>query len=441
MHYGHRVHVRGIVIRQEPGEALWLRDGDRGLRVQTYQAGELHPGDEVDVLGFPKQGEYSPILEDAIFQARSSSVALPPALRLSSATNAFDHDSDLVELDATLTDREPVTGGWAFTLNTGDGIRFNALWRTPTGQSAPAHAVLGSRVRVAGVCSVFREYTGFVSGLSHPRAFQLLLRSPADLTVIQPPSWWTWQHGIWLLSSIAGISLLAVAGVVIAARVRLHEQAANRTRAEAEFSAILAERNRFAREIHDILAQGLSAIVLHLDLAKDESRADSDRAARHLELAHRLARESMADASNAVWNIRSQMLESRDLPAALEGMLKQLTEGTTLAARFELTGQSRRLPPVTENAILRIGQEAITNTTKHAKAKNIEMKLDFADKLVTLQVTDDGGGFDTSRPRPRVDGFGLVGMRERAAQLGGALKICSVPGTGTEIHLEIPVAS
>jgi hypothetical protein len=282
----------------------------------------------VDVLGFPTQDEYSPMLEDAVFQKTISPVCLPAPIALPNTPQAFYHDADLVELDASLVNLQPVAGGWAFALNAMGGTKVNALLRTPNGRAAPTLALPGSRVRVVGVCSVFREYSGFISGLSHPQAFQLLLRSASDLSVLEPPPWWTLQRITWLLTAAAGISLMAAAGVFVAARLRLREQVANRTRAEAEFSAILGERNRVARELHDILAQGLSAIVLHLDLAKDDFARLPRRAANHLEIALGLARSSTADAGNAVWNLRSQALEKNDLPAALECVLQQLTEGS-----------------------------------------------------------------------------------------------------------------
>jgi hypothetical protein len=103
--YGHRVHIRGVVICQQPGEALWIRDGERGLHVQTRQTDALQPGDEVDVLGFPKRGEYSPILEDAVFQRRTAPNAAPAPLPLPAVAEAFNHDADLVEVEAPLTAR------------------------------------------------------------------------------------------------------------------------------------------------------------------------------------------------------------------------------------------------------------------------------------------------------------------------------------------------
>jgi signal transduction histidine kinase len=108
--------------------------------------------------------------------------------------------------------------------------------------------------------------------------------------------------------------------------------------------------------------------------------------------------------------------------------------------QFEVAGHARRLAPVIENNLLRVGQEAITNATKHAQAAHIKVKLEFTDTQFQMLVADDGHGFDPSRPRSSTGGFGLVGMRERVAELQGELKINSAPGQGTEIKLTIPLA-
>jgi signal transduction histidine kinase len=437
--HGHRVHVRGVVICQQPGEALWLRDGERGLRVITRQTDELSPGDEVDVLGFPKQGEYTPILEDAIFQAGSVRNPAPAPLFLAGGAEAFNHDADLVELEATLSAREPVPGGWVFALNAADDTKFNALLRTPPGEPAPEDSLPDSCVRVAGVCSVFRDYTGYVSGLSRPRTFQLLLRSRDDLSVIQPAPWWTRQHVTWLLGGVAALLLLAVAGVVAAARWRLRKQAAERRLAEREFAAVLSERNRMAREIHDTLTQGLVATLVQLRLVKKHANGGSAPFSRHLEAAQQMLSDSLDEARNTIWNVRSQVLETGDLAKALGDILKHLTDGTDVEACVRVTGKPRRLAPVIENNLLRVGQEAITNAAKHAAAKKITVELDFGDNRLHLAVQDDGRGFDTSRPPVCRSGFGLVGMRERAAELKGELNILSASNRGTAITLSVPL--
>jgi len=265
------------------------------------------------------------------------------------------------------------------------------------------------------------------------------LRSPADLVVVRASSWWTVQRVIWLLAVATVLSLAAVAAVMLAARRRLREEMMRRSMAEGEFTAILKERNRIAREIHDTLAQGLGAVSMQLELVKNQITAMPESLAQHIVTAHEIVRRSLADARNSIWNMRSQVLENGDLASALSGVLHQLADGTGVQGEVKVVGKPRRLPPVVENELLRIGQEAITNAMKYAGAKRIEVRLDFEEKEVHLSVRDDGRGFNAGQKFPEKGGFGLVGMRERAGQLRGDLVVKSAPGEGTEITLSVPL--
>ncbi len=434
--FGHRVRVRGVVTCTQPRE-FWIRDETRGLCVRTRNARELAVGDLVDVLGFPGHGGYSPVLEDAVFRKLASGPAPAPVV-LTNATAAFDHDADLVTLEGALLGQESTLQGWAWLVQA-DELSFRAVIPIRTQLTPPKKVEPGSRVRLTGICNVLHEAEGPSSGMRQPSGFQLLLRAPADLAVISPPAFWHGKRLLWILSGVVIALLLSIIGVTIAARLRLREQAAQRAMAEAQFTAVLAERNRMAREIHDILAQGLSAIVLHLDLVRDEVKAVSARAAKHLEIALELARNSMADARNAVWNMRSQVLENGDLATVLPSLLDQLTSSTGIQAKFSSVGQPRRLPPLAENALLRICQEAITNALQHAQPSRIEITLTFSDGSVCLRVSDDGRGFVPEQARSTHSGFGLVGMRERTLQLGGQFDVRSSPGHGTEVVATIPV--
>ena len=440
--YGHRVHVRGVVTHYLENQFLWIREGGRGLKIQTRQAGGLRVGDEVDVLGFPNRGEYTPILEDAVFRPLGSSNP-PTPVNVTTTSSAVDHDADLIEFEAILHELKPMAQGSNVIVELSfdwGGESVKALYQLPHGQDIPDDWRKGSLVRVAGICSVTRDESGPVSGIWTPRSFRLLLRSPADLQVIEPPPQWTLERVVWLFVAITIVSLLVAAGATMVARRRLREQAARRALAEAEFAAILKERNRVAREIHDTLAQGLGAISMQLELAKNELRTDTPSATRHLEAAHHQVRGSLAEARNSIWNMRSQVLENRDVPGALEDILRQLTNGTGIEVKCQVQGLSRRLPPVVENDLLRIGQEAIMNAVKHARAGRIELAFEINEKQVMLSVNDDGCGYDSSTMTNTKRGhFGLVGMRERAAQLRGELKMTSAPGKGTEIKFTMPV--
>lgn len=434
--FGHRVHVRGVVTCVQPRE-FWLRDETRGAYVRARNTSGLAVGDTVSVLGFICHSGYSPALEDAEFKKLSSGNT-PEPYALLTAQAAFDHDAELVRVEGVLIGHETTRNGWAWLFEV-DGLTFRAVLPVAEQRSPPKKIEQGSRVDVTGICAVLHESEGPSSGMRQPSGFQLLLRTPADLAVISPPAFWHGKRLLWTLGIAIACLVLTIIGVTVAARLRLREQAAQRAMAEAQFTAVLAERNRMAREIHDILAQGLSAIVLHLDLIRDEVKAVSARAAKHLEIALELARSSMADARNAVWNMRSQVLENGDLTTVLPSLLEQLTNGTGIHPRFDVAGQPRRLPPLAENALLRICQEAITNALQHAQPTHIEITLTFSNGTVSLRVRDDGRGFVPEQARSTRSGFGLVGMRERTVQLGGQFEVRSSPGHGTEIVATVPV--
>jgi signal transduction histidine kinase len=435
---GHRVHVRGVVIHHEPGTALWVRDQDRSLRVHTSGQEPLQPGDEVDVLGFPALGNYSAVLEDAVYRKRSSQAEPAPHV-LTDMSSALLKDADLVQLEARVLDVRRFHDSVALTLEWHRST-VRAQLRLPADADTPASWQGGSLVRVSGVCAIVTDENSPLGGLWEPRGFQLLLRSPADLIVLKSPPWWTTQRVIWLLSSFLALAIITVAVVMFASRRRLKDQEHRRAMAEAEFAAILNERNRVAREIHDTLAQSLGAISVQLELARTHAAEFSAGAKNHLATAHQLARAALAEARDSIWNMRSQVLEKGDLGEALEGILKQLTEGTGAAPEMRVDGARRRLPPVVENNLLRIGQEAITNACKHARPARIAVTLIFTDRTVRLEVEDDGIGFTTKTPPPRDRrGFGLVGMKERADVLNGTIQIESATGRGTRIAVSVSV--
>lgn len=207
---------------------------------------------------------------------------------------------------------------------------------------------------------------------------------------------------------------------------------------EAQFSAVLGERNRMAREIHDTLAQGFAGISLQLE-AVDETLSDSpDVARRHLNRARTLVRSSLAEARRSVWELHSQALDQAGLATALSTVAEQLTPGTSIQTRVKLKGNPRRLSSVLENNLLHIGREALTNAVKHARAAKIDVELEFKPKSVALLVKDNGCGFDTQNRSSRDEGgFGLISMRERADQIGAVLNIQSIAGEGTEVAVEV----
>ena len=227
--------------------------------------------------------------------------------------------------------------------------------------------------------------------------------------------------------------LAAVAALALAAH-RIHVR-----QVTARFAAVLAERNRIARDIHDTLAQSLVGIGVQLETVAKMQAVSLESARQHLDRARILVRSSLAEARRSVWALRSQALEGEDLGGALSDVAQQLSGDTQVAV--EVCGRRRRLPVEIENNLLRIGQEALANAVRHAHARQVRVELRFGEGRVRLSVSDDGRGFDVERAGTGHAGhFGLAGIRERVHILGGELSLLSQAGQGAEVVVEVPVA-
>jgi signal transduction histidine kinase len=227
-------------------------------------------------------------------------------------------------------------------------------------------------------------------------------------------------------------ALLLVAAAGLAAlllRLRLR-------RAEGEFRAVLGERNRIAREIHDTLAQGYVGISVQLEvLSALLRRNEAQAAAKHLDLIRGYVREGLDDARQSIWALRSQDAGETTLPVRLNRLV-EAEGGHGVETRFSLFGAYRPLPPETERELLRIAQEAIHNVKKHAGARHLFVQLEYGPGEISLDVRDDGQGFVIEEKQESASGhYGLTGMKERAAAIGGTLEIHSEPGVGTTVRL------
>jgi signal transduction histidine kinase len=205
---------------------------------------------------------------------------------------------------------------------------------------------------------------------------------------------------------------------------------------QAREAGMLDERQRMAREIHDTIAQGLTGIVTQLEAVSSGSVPPE----RHVRVALRLARDSLGEARRSVHALRPRELESARLPDALAGVVERWTATHLVPASLTLTGEARALLPEIDVALLRIAQEALANVAKHAGATRVGVTVSYMEDVVTLDVRDDGAGFDPRHlPTSRADGgFGLATMRQRIGAVGGSLEIESEPGLGTAISASAP---
>lgn len=217
--------------------------------------------------------------------------------------------------------------------------------------------------------------------------------------------------------------------------------------AQAREAGVFDERQRMAGEIHDTLAQGLTGILAQLEAA-DLADADELRRRRHLALARDLARDSLAEARRSVQALRPQMLEGARLPEALRELAEQWTQTSGIPVRAEVDGSVAPLQPALEVVLFRAAQEALANIAKHSGARRAGMTLTYMHDVVSLDVLDDGAGFEARRPavdaadgepqRADGSGYGLAAMRRRLVQVGGSLEIESAPGDGTTVSASVP---
>ena len=223
--------------------------------------------------------------------------------------------------------------------------------------------------------------------------------------------------------------------------------AAQENLAAAERQAgVLEERQRLAREIHDTLAQGFASIVMHLEAADETLPVELDTVRKHLDRARLMARESLAEARRLVQALRPESLERGTLPEALKRVAARWSDETSTRIDVMVTGDSLRLHPDVEVTLLRALQEGLTNVRKHAGAAQVNVTLSYMGNQVSLDMQDDGCGFDprrlqTERGEFGAGGYGLRAMRERIEQLDGSLSIESQPGIGTTIAVAIPMQS
>ena len=228
------------------------------------------------------------------------------------------------------------------------------------------------------------------------------------------------------------------------ANQRLEEMVAENTGLQAQLltqareAGAGDERQRMAREIHDTLAQGLTGIITQLEAAQQTSN-DTERE-RRIGNAKQLARDSLAEARRSVQALRPQALEDGKLPDALAEEVARWSATSGVAAEVRTTGDAGALHPEVEATLLRIAQEALANVAKHAGASRAWVTLSYMGDVVTLDVRDDGTGFDPAlAPESHIGGgFGLIAMRQRVNRLAGQLEIESEPGAGTVVSASLP---
>lgn len=333
--------------------------------------------------------------------------------------------------------------GWLFLLDENEHFYLAAYHDLPPALAYPgsswrgrctcqAMAKSGELLPNAQIveCSRLHETTGDRHGLAYHASVPLVKGDRLiGILNVATSQWDSFTPQALQIFSAVGFQLATAIE-----RTRLAEQATH--------IALVEERNRLAREVHDTLAQGLAGIALQLEAADALLDTAPERARSRILQALNYTRESLAEARRSVLDLRAGPLEREALPEALTTLAQRFSSESGVAAELQLALEGARLPARSEAALYRIAQEALANIRQHADASHVLVELFQADGQVILVISDNGRGFaGCEEPHSRSDGhgFGLIGMRERAHLLDGTLTVSCAPGAGTQVRVQIPL--
>jgi signal transduction histidine kinase len=422
--YNQRVHVSGIVTYFQPGERLILESGGAALYVNTMQTEPLIPGDHIEAVGFPAASGSGPILDDAVVRRDATGPAPTPTPVAVPDVCTGKLNYNLVSVRAHLLReiREPSRD--ELLLQDGPQMIVAVL------EGANAHGTLpdlgaGSTLTVAGIDKL--EVAGSWNyGTDSAEAVRctLLMRQPSDARMVASPSWWSVRHTFYIA---VVLGLLAIASLFQAFGSRVQQW---------HLRAAMAERERLAHEIHDTLAQSFAGIGFQLQAIQRSVPDSLPQLRQQVRHATDLVRHSHKEARRSFAPPRTGEEQPVDLIAELERSVRQMLDDGLIDITVTITGDPVEMPVRMTAELLRIGQEAIANTVQHAAASRLDLLLRFSATYVALTVEDDGVGFVKSGD---LLGFGLRGMRKRAASIGAQLEIDSAPGNGTRIRVTAPL--
>jgi signal transduction histidine kinase len=409
------VKVRGNVVLTSP--ILYIEDSTAGLAVDGVPGASLKLGDEVEATGVIEARGFSRILRRAKISLLWSREPAPPfsVTAAQAATGAFD--GMYIEIEGSLKAKPEISPESVIMSLTSGNHSYRAILSGARQDAVFDRLLPHSLLRLRGVCVVDPKYSKSLT------PFVLFLRSGGDVDIISGPPWWDVRH----LGEIAlALIPLTLIGVLIY------------TRAEHwRMRAVVEERSRMAREIHDTLAQGFAGIALQLESVLQKPWARGVEIGP-VAVACSMAQQSRREAHRSIAALRTLHTEE-----ALEDMLRKLLQTQVAGSQLELavrtTGIPQRLSGECTGHVLRIAQEAVANTLQHALATRIEVRLVFeADNLV-VEIADDGRGFDVSgAPVAELGHFGITGMKERAANIKADFAIQS-ENAGTRIILKVPI--
>ena len=458
----HRKRIIGQVTLTQSGEYFYLQADGRGIRVTTAQTNPLWVGDTVEVAGFVETPKNYAELHHAVFR-RTGREALVPPIPLSwdkittyqaylpnASDETCDVDGCLVTIKCRLERIELQSANVVLLYLENQGHSFTATVPAEPSEDLVARFPSGSVLSVTGIC-VLKLMPQFSSrwlsvAYAQPVGFDLLLRSPNDIAVVRPASWWTRQR---LLSALALVCLALVHFFVwiLLLRRTVSKQAAqllaeqqSKRDIEVSFKATLKERTRLAADLHDTVMQDLTAVTYQLEAARARNDRPETKPGRLNEFLYEIINRCRDDLQRSLWALRTGILEGRTFAEALQELANRTEQGARVNCHCHIESDGTPVAEFAASHLLLITQEAINNALKHARPETIIVEARIESCQIALTIEDDGSGFDLKLcPGPKDGHFGLMGMRERLAALNGSFSIQSAVSQGTIIQITIPL--
>jgi signal transduction histidine kinase len=439
--YGHRVKVTGTVVYFEPGAVMFLQDGGHGVEVQTKELWPLQLGDRVEVLGFVSQGDYTPLLQDAVYRKLSAAKPpTPPRLTYDEALKG-NHDCQLVQLVARLIDRTQ-HGSEQFLILQESNFIFQASLKQTDGHDGFALLENGSRVAVTGVCRI--EPGEWQAGENwRAKSFTIQLRSSDDVVLLESPPWWSLKKVLWIAKALGFVALAAFSWVAV-----LRRRVAERTRElevqiqKRQFAErrreIEQERARVAHDLHDDLGSGLTEVNILTTLVKSPTTSAAEKE-RYLSDLSEVARRMVTSLDEIVWAVSPRNDTIASLASYFGSYAQRLLDLASVACGLDIAEDlpERPLDPKFRQELFFAFKEALTNVVRHASATQVWLRISVRADCLVVEVADNGRGFDVRERQTGADG--IANLNERLKSLGGQCEITSDTQKGTTVRFRAPL--
>jgi len=440
-----QVKVAGQIVHVQDA-VCYVMDGTNGLRLMAKGQINAGLGDLVEAVGFPEIkspfDKPSLTLREALVR-RTGHKPMPAAVKIST-DDLLDrgHDATFVELESRLLNVSLYPAEEVLELQTGTRV-YVARLSTAAGRLPPLRE--GSLLGLTGVYAI---------GSDQSVPFELLLNSPADVRVLELPSWWTAQHALIVVSAMAVVILLAIAWIgmlhqqvgkrtmeLSTANQSLQSEIAERKRAENELvqtrlqHLVEQERTRIARDLHDDLGSRVTRVVLLLDELALQNRLPVAEAPEHPLGISAAAREIIQSLDETVWAVNPRNDTLPHLFNYFSHFAIEFLKAANVRCRLDFPDHppARIISTEERHNLFLAVKEALNNAVRHAQASEVWLRATVTEAALVLTVEDNGLGFETPPNHPSADG--LQNMRQRMEEIGGQFNLASAPKTGTKVTL------